>query len=478
MIAGLDAQFASGGAGANRKLKADAAASSFVLSPGSSIFPDSSLLDWGQAKNPQFPAGQTPAEAFAIMQAALRDRGDVRDSMYFDRIKGKSFQVLQNENRAIIYFGGNSEEENTPFFFAKTSSGWIFDLVNQARYVRYGPGHHWGIELGDSDYAPLLDKCSFSWWLDMDIPWEEEDIYRPENDTQIVSRILELQPQYQKNQDDFETALDLGRLGVLIGRQAPQVVPYLQKAKKLRPQSPQPYKYLAILYVIRFEHKKAMAELEEMLKRDPESLFARKFLGHLYTVVKDYDSAIRQLGDALQIDPHDCYALTYLSYAYAGRFQAGGSANDKKKAAELMPRCEARCYRTYRRAWWLKNHLWDIGIISKEDQSLAGLSFYWYNYQDGKGVLVYDVKPGQPADAAGVQEGDFIMAFNGQPIHDNFQLFELFGLQKPGQKVKLEIIRGALKGPLSLGDITVNPKTYGLSQPQRLTMAMTMGRKE
>jgi serine protease Do len=58
-----------------------------------------------------------------------------------------------------------------------------------------------------------------------------------------------------------------------------------------------------------------------------------------------------------------------------------------------------------------------------------------------KGALVADVVPGGPAEKAGLKPGDVIVALNGRPVVDNYQLTRDVGAIPPGNKVKLDYIR-------------------------------------
>jgi serine protease Do len=58
-----------------------------------------------------------------------------------------------------------------------------------------------------------------------------------------------------------------------------------------------------------------------------------------------------------------------------------------------------------------------------------------------KGALVADVVPGGPAEKAGLKPGDVIVALNGRPVVDNYQLTRDVGAIPPGNKVKLDYVR-------------------------------------
>jgi len=476
-IAGLDERFASGGAGAVKRLDRTAAAGereapgAGILVPGSSIFTDSALLLLGKKKDPRFPAGRTPAEAFDIMRAAFSQDPASREVKLFLSMAGMPYEILQNDNRAVIYFGDKMDWKYVPFLFAKFPDGWKFDIVNQGLYVRYGPAPQWGIERGDHDYMELLNNCPY--WMNLDIPWDDRDIYRVEQDSQAVSEVLKLEARYREG-PDFETALELGRLGVMTARPLEKVIPCLEKARSLKPGDPAPYKYMAIAYVTYgYQYKKAIAQAEEMLKLDPRSLFARKYLGYLYHQVGDDEAAERLLKAALEVDASDCYAITTLARVYAQRYQAGRSRNDRREAVALLQKSKSACGRNPLRVVWLRNSLFRL----PDPQTHFGSSFYWYNYQ-GQGVLAYDIQPGKPAEVAGLQEGDFVMSIDGFPVFDHYEILLILACYEPGDRVGVEIVRGALDGPLELGDVRIDPATFGLDPPRKMKLEVTLGRQE
>lgn len=64
-----------------------------------------------------------------------------------------------------------------------------------------------------------------------------------------------------------------------------------------------------------------------------------------------------------------------------------------------------------------------------------------YNY-GGEGVLLDDVTPGGPADAAGLRGGDVIIEMNGKAIKDVYAYHGLFKDLRPGKVVEMVVIRG------------------------------------
>ena len=60
----------------------------------------------------------------------------------------------------------------------------------------------------------------------------------------------------------------------------------------------------------------------------------------------------------------------------------------------------------------------------------------------GDGARVQEVTAGGPAEAAGVEAGDVIVEFDGQPVTDATSLIVDIRSMKPGDKVALSVQRG------------------------------------
>ena len=75
------------------------------------------------------------------------------------------------------------------------------------------------------------------------------------------------------------------------------------------------------------------------------------------------------------------------------------------------------------------------------------------------GALVLQVAPGSPAQQAGLQPGDVILAVNDQPISADTPLGDLLTNAKAGDKVTLTIVRGGKQStvPLTLGSRPPGP---------------------
>jgi tetratricopeptide (TPR) repeat protein len=318
-IALLDRQYLSQGAGAARDLNR---------------FKKEEVLP----ANGRYPAGGTPDEAWQTLIASWRDKirdpqlgvyttatrlayrdfTNLPDSRYekdYRTYRNKSYEVITNHQYAVIFFGKKDGWENAPFLFARTEAGWQFDIVHQRKYIRMGRSPKWGIERADYPYIDLLARCPY--FMGQDIPLEEEDRYRIEADAEIGQRIEDLENQYSRNPNDGLTALELGKLYTMIsmGQRGFKV---LKKVKQLDPQNPEPYKYLALLYVdMYYQYEKAIPELEEYVNRRPNDVFGRNYLAYLYYETRQFKKAASEWEKVQQLDPQNRYAACKLVRAYA-----------------------------------------------------------------------------------------------------------------------------------------------------------------
>jgi len=66
----------------------------------------------------------------------------------------------------------------------------------------------------------------------------------------------------------------------------------------------------------------------------------------------------------------------------------------------------------------------------------------YYKLPDNNGVIVSDVAPNGPAAEAGLRRNDLIRKIDGNAVKDNQDLLAMIASRKPGETVKLELIRG------------------------------------
>ncbi len=79
-----------------------------------------------------------------------------------------------------------------------------------------------------------------------------------------------------------------------------------------------------------------------------------------------------------------------------------------------------------------------LGVVIQEVTSDLADSF---GLDRPRGALVAQVQPDTPAQKAGLQPADVILAFNGKPVEDSGDLPRLVGMSKPGTKLPLTVWR-------------------------------------
>jgi len=367
----LDTELLSGGAGARRQLteyRAERVA----------------------AKGQDYPPGHTPEEAWqtllrswehkvrdpnlgvytAITRLAYRDFKNLPDSRYEEDVatyKSKPYEVIRNDHYAVIFFGKKKGWENAPFLFCRTAAGWQFDIVHQRKYIRMGRNPHWGIERADYPYVDLLAKCPY--WMRQDIPREGGDIYRIEDDLQLAEEITGLEKAYESNPADFDTVMRLGKLYTVTSLSPKKRLSFLKKAKKLDPDSPEPYKYLGIVYLDAFyQFESAITEMEAYVRRRPADVFGHNYLGYLYYSEKKYQPALKELEKAVRLRSDNCYAYAKLSRTYAGLYLNSADLDPRRdgyrrRAVEMFEMAAATESADPRRIEWLRRYLFRKKIL-------------------------------------------------------------------------------------------------------------------
>jgi tetratricopeptide (TPR) repeat protein len=370
-IAQLDRELFSGGAGAKRQL-AEYQPEHFV------------------AVGDNYPAGSQPDQAWQtyirswenrvrdpnlgvyteITRLAYRDFQNLPDSRYeedFRKYKNKPYEVIQNENYAVIFFGNQKGWENAPFLFCKTTAGWQFDIVHQRKYIRMGRNPTWGIERSNHPYVDLLNKCPH--WMNQDIPLKGDDVYQVADDHQLAQAIRHLEKVHATNPEEFQTILQLAKLYTVASLRPQQKISMLQKAKQLNPESPEPYKYLGIAYLDAFyQFESAITEMEAYTRRRPEDVFGHNYLGYLYYCVQNYKPAVDEFETAVQLQPDNCYAYAKLARVYAALYLASSKidprrAGYRRQALEMFSKAAATASPDPKRIQWLEQYLIEKGIL-------------------------------------------------------------------------------------------------------------------
>ena len=338
-----------------------------------------------------YPAGRSPDEAWQtlirswedkvrdpdlgvythITRLAYRDFQNLPDSRYEEDVltyKGKPYEIIQNDRHAVIFFGKKKGWENAPFLFGRTEAGWQFDIVRQRKYVRMGKSPNWGIERSDYPYIELLSRCPY--WMNQDIPLEGDDIYRIQDDRMLADEIRSLEAAYNEDQENFQSVMQLGRLYTITSLSPKKRIAYLKRAKQLNPESPEPYKYLGIVYLDAFyQFESAIREISAYVQQNPQDVFGRNYLGYLYFLLKKYDKTIQHLNAAIELRPDNCYAYAKLARTYAGLYLKASKIDPRRsgyrqKAVGMFEKASAVPTPDPRRIEWLKRYLFSKDILN------------------------------------------------------------------------------------------------------------------
>ncbi len=111
------------------------------------------------------------------------------------------------------------------------------------------------------------------------------------------------------------------------------------------------------------------------------------------------------------------------------------------------------------------------GILGIKVQDLTPDLVSAFGLQDSKGALISEVDKKSPAEAAGLQSGDIILALNNQPVNRSSDVRNKLGLLRIGEQVTLTVFRKGKKlefkaviaGLVSLSGAEVNPYLEGVN---------------
>ena len=99
-----------------------------------------------------------------------------------------------------------------------------------------------------------------------------------------------------------------------------------------------------------------------------------------------------------------------------------------------------------------------------------------YGLKDAKGAYVSAVTPGSPAEKAGVQPEDVVLAADGRAIEDNSDLSRYISSKAPGTAVKLDLLRGKDRKSVSvtLGTFPDEPTGGQGDEGGKASLGMTL----
>ena len=305
----------------------------------------------------EYPAGRTAEEAWQILLQSWHDKNrnpdigvytpitrliyraytNQPDRRFEEDIRtwgDKPYEIISDDNYAVVFFGNIKGWENAPFLFCRTTEGWQFDMVHQRKIVRMGKAPHWGIERWEHPYITLLSRCPF--WMGQDMPRRHSDRYRVQDDAFVVDRILALESTLRQHGDDFKTLVELGTLYTLTSM-GKQRISLLSKAHQAQPEDPDVLYQLAIAHVdAHYQYKTASRLMEQYVELLPQDAMGYFFLGYLALMQKDYDRAIDVLQKGLSLDPRSLYGRCKLARSYAAR----GEEGDRELASRIVDELE------------------------------------------------------------------------------------------------------------------------------------------
>jgi Zn-dependent protease with chaperone function len=240
------------------------------------------------------------------------DQPDPRTRRSVGHWANADYQIRQDGDHAVIWFGNIKGWNNAPFLFCRTPTGWKFDIVHQRRLVVMGQSPDWMIARGNYPYVELLSDAPQSDGKDLPLP--PEDRYSCDRDAELARRLRELETARQRSADDVDTLLALAQLNVITGRRPAHVHPLLVRLKKLAPNNPEVYKYAAIYNVNSFfQYETALADMLAYVKLRPGDAFGHSFIGFLHYQLGDHRASVESLRRALAIAPNDAYANAWLA---------------------------------------------------------------------------------------------------------------------------------------------------------------------
>ena len=339
VIARLDEELLAGGAGARRSLeryekdrKPDA-----VLADTPAKGARSPLEAWNIMLTKWAGKGaDIDVEVYTEMTRLAMgdpDAADPRTRRSLPHWQNADYQVLQDREHAVIWFGNIKGWNNAPFLFCRTPGGWKFDIVHQRRLVVMGEDPDWMIEQGDYPYVGLLGEAPQSTGKDLPLP--AGDHYSCRDDAGFARQIRELEEARDASPDDIGTLMSLMRLNVITGRRPTHVRPLFKRLRKLAPNNPEVYKYSAIYNVNSFfQYKTALNDMQAYSELRPDDAFGHNFIGFLHYRLGNYETSIESLERAVGIAPDNVYAFSLLARDYALLYQKARSGPGRQRYRE------------------------------------------------------------------------------------------------------------------------------------------------
>lgn len=215
--------------------------------------------------------------------------------------KAMNYRVIQDGNYAVISFGKKKGWDNSPIFLIKTANpeGWKMDFVNQRKYVVMGAAPYWKVERGNH---PYVYQSAYAWQdTAKDLPIDIDDLYSAGRDATLARQYQQAVSHIKENPNDFDAAMQAGRLGTIMALLPKDIHPYLNQAEKLNLQSPLPHKYKAINAIeSNYQYKTALIQIRKFLEKGGNPVFGNNFLGYMLVKTGDRDGGMEAFKKSLQ----------------------------------------------------------------------------------------------------------------------------------------------------------------------------------
>ncbi len=160
------------------------------------------------------------------------------------RAYAKPHQVITKGNYAVVLFP--NDKKHGPIFMKRTNEGWQIDMISIPKWIRYDGNNDWFIGGDSHPYMFAFRNEAYS-----DYVWDY-DFYDDFGKFSKVSANYDYYIQrYEENlrnqPTDFESLISLAEIffDLAVTNKA---IPLLEKAIKIKPDDPRPYRYLGLLY--------------------------------------------------------------------------------------------------------------------------------------------------------------------------------------------------------------------------------------
>jgi tetratricopeptide (TPR) repeat protein len=361
-IARADAELLAGGAGAMRNLgryeqqRADQGASQGsgqgARSPEEAW--EIMLAKWsGDGK-------AIPVDIYTRMtRLAMGDPNnpDPRALNSLDHWRNAEYQILNDGDYAVIWFGAIDGWDNAPFLFCNDGDGWKFDIVHQRRLIVMAQAPKWQVSQGPYPYVARMYKARQS--TGKDLPLKRGDLYRCSDDRAIADRMAVLKRKLAESRGDIEAVIELMRLEVITGQRPARIRPLLEQVRKLAPERPELYKYSAIFNVNGFfQYETALKDIERYIELQSGDAFGYEVQGFLLYRLGRYEDSIEALEMAVTLDDNSGYAYALMARDYVMLYRRADNLRKnryREKAMSMLRKAENVTVTDSQRLKWLRS---------------------------------------------------------------------------------------------------------------------------